>query len=475
MSKLLRRTRQIVRGLGLVVGLVVGLVIGLLWLATPPTAVARPAPAGLAKVQDLRRKLRSRHKRVRRKTLRKLQHSFDAKPEVVRALAPLVRRLAKRDPDCQVRTEALQTLVWRRRDLGGKPHGLLLRALADNCPLANARGADWLDTAAPTYRRRVVARLMALARRSSFYHVQCSALIALGKLRVKKATKLMARALAVGAKTGLGGYGTGYTVPGRSMPHCAVQALQDLHGQGSKKWLAALTKKRDAVVQKLKNKSLSKDQRRLLYVEYWRLHALVLSRTIRLRPLPTTKQVRQWRNRMSKRGYVTASPASLCLSSKTCPAGTSCLHMACVTQARALKVYQTYRKSRRRGRRRPKRGWRNYDNSLAVRLGLGMGGAGHLANLLRRRNQPPPGPPKRWLVLRKRARTAWMAGQCNKAIGLARRSYKLHPSNLSASVIGYCACSIKNASLARWAYRRLRSISRKGIVRACRRKGIKLP
>jgi len=451
------------------------IVIGLLAVASSPTALARTPKLGLKDVPRLRRQLRSSKVRVRMDALHVLWFGPDSEAKVLRALAGLVRRLSKKDASCRVRTEALRVLIHRRKDIARSPVRAVLHALADKCPHANARGADWMVPLTTTQRRTAVSRLMRLARRSAFYHVQCSALIALGKLHVKKAERLMARALAVGAGTGLSGMGVGYQHSVPTLPQCATLALQCLHGQGGRKGLAALKKKRDAIVQKLKNKSLSKNQRRLLLVDYWRYHVQVLKLTIRRRPPPTVQQVRRWRDGMSRRGYVTASPAALCLSSTSCPKGKLCLHMACVDEAHALKVYQTYRKSIRRRRRRARRGWSNNDSALAVRLGLGMGNARYLANLLYRRSLPPPGAPKRWLTLRNRARRHWMAGQCGKTIKLARQSYKLHPSTLTASLIGYCACSIGNASLARWAHRRTRSSTRRSLVRACGRKGIKLP
>jgi hypothetical protein len=453
---------------------IVGLagVIGLGAVASPPAALARTTKLGLKDVPRLRKLLRSPKMKVRLDGLHKLW--FDTDSKALRVLAGRVRRLLKKDPKCRVRAEALRVLITRKKQIGRSHGRAILHALADSCPYANARGADWIKGLTTTQRRTAVSRLMRLARRSSFYHVQCSALIALGKLGVKKAEKLMARALAVGAGTYLGGEGASYQHGVPTMPQCATQALQYLHGQGGRKGLAALKKKRDTIVKKLKNNSLSKNRRRLLYVDYWRYHTQIIRLRIRGRPAPTTQQVRQWRDRMSKRGYVTPSPAALCLSSSHCPKGKICLHMACVVGARALKVFQTYRK-RLRGRRRARRGWRNNDSALAVRLGLGMGGASYLFNLLYRRSLPPPRPPKRWLTLRNRARSLWLAGQCKKSIKLARQSYKLHPSTSSATLVGYCACSIRDASLARWAYRRVRSLTRKSIVRSCAHKGIKLP
>jgi hypothetical protein len=462
------------QGIGKLVGGLV-IVIGQLAVASPPTALARTPKLGVKDVPRLRRQLRSPKMRVRLDVLKKLWFSPDSEVKVLRALAGLVRRLMKKDPSCRVRAEALRVLIHRRKDIGRNPVRAVLHALADKCPHANARGADWMVPLTTTQRRTAVFRLMRLARRSSFYHVQCCALIALGKLRVKKAEKLMARGLAVGAGTRLSGGGVGYQHSVPTLPQCATLALQYLYGQGGRIGLVALKQKRAAIVQKLKSKSLSKNRRRQLYVDYWRYHVQVLKLTIQSRPPPTVQQVRRWRDRMSRRGYVTASPAALCLSSTSCPKGKSCLHMACVDEARALKVYQTYRKRSRRRRRRARRAWSNNDSALVVRLGLGMGNAGKLANLLYRRSLPPPGAPKLWRTLRNRARRHWLAGQCNKAIGLARQSYQLHPSTLSATLVGYCACSIRDASLARWAYRRTSSITRKSLVRACGRKGIKLP
>ena len=89
---------------------------------------------------------------------------------------------------------------------------------------------------------------------------------------------------------------------------------------------------------------------------------------------------------------------------------------------------------------------------------------------------PPPragGPTAAELT--KKARTAWMAGQCGKAISLAKKANRKKYSSSNIRIIGVCACTLRRKSTARWAYKRLRGGQRNNIMQFCKSKGINLP
>jgi hypothetical protein len=449
--------------------------LGVLAAASPPSAWARrPARAGPVEVRALRAKLRSADPKVRQEALSTLQSFFDSKVETVRALAPMVRHLVAKDPSCRVRVEALRVLILRGKQLRMSPHRAILRALADACPIAQARGAGWMVALPFGARAKVVRRLVSLARSSPYYHVQCSALLALGKLRAKQAEKLMARALTVGAGTGLRGGRTSYQLQPRTMPQCAVQALERLRAPKTNA-SQSLVNRRDALAKKLRSKLPPKERKRIL-LEYWRLHVEVIRRSIRQPPPVTVDQVRRWRNRLSKRGLVRPSPPALCLRSDSCPVGQACLHMSCVPNARALKAYRVYRQRRPLGRRKARRAWSNVEDPLAVRMGLGMGAVSWLGGLARRRPRARvSGRARHHWELRKRALRLWMQNRCPESIRLARQAYQLKPSTFVANLIGFCACQLGNAVLARWAYRRVHRVHRKQLGSFCQRKGVRVP
>jgi pSer/pThr/pTyr-binding forkhead associated (FHA) protein len=74
-----------------------------------------------------------------------------------------------------------------------------------------------------------------------------------------------------------------------------------------------------------------------------------------------------------------------------------------------------------------------------------------------------------------KARTAWLAGQCGKAIRLARKANRRKFSTRHVSIIGACACTLRRKSTAKWAYKILRGGQRNMLLQICRSKGIELP
>jgi len=73
------------------------------------------------------------------------------------------------------------------------------------------------------------------------------------------------------------------------------------------------------------------------------------------------------------------------------------------------------------------------------------------------------------------ARAAWLAGQCGKAIKLARKANRRKFSTRHVSIIGACACSLRRKGTAKWAYKILRGGQRNMLLQICRSKGIELP
>ena len=73
------------------------------------------------------------------------------------------------------------------------------------------------------------------------------------------------------------------------------------------------------------------------------------------------------------------------------------------------------------------------------------------------------------------ARAAWLAGQCGKAIKLARKANRRKFSTRHVSIIGACACSLRRRGTAKWAYKILRGGQRNMLMTICRSKGIDLP
>lgn len=73
------------------------------------------------------------------------------------------------------------------------------------------------------------------------------------------------------------------------------------------------------------------------------------------------------------------------------------------------------------------------------------------------------------------ARQAWLAGQCGKAIKLARKANRRKFSKRHVSIIGACACTLRRKSTAKWAYKILRGGQRNMLLQICRSKGIDLP
>jgi len=74
-----------------------------------------------------------------------------------------------------------------------------------------------------------------------------------------------------------------------------------------------------------------------------------------------------------------------------------------------------------------------------------------------------------------KARAAWLAGQCGKAIKLARKANRRKFSTRHVSIIGACACTLRRKSTAKWAYKILRGGQRNMLLQICRSKGIELP
>ncbi len=74
-----------------------------------------------------------------------------------------------------------------------------------------------------------------------------------------------------------------------------------------------------------------------------------------------------------------------------------------------------------------------------------------------------------------KARAAWLAGQCGKAIKLARKANRKKFSTRHVSIIGACACTLRRKSTAKWAYKILRGGQRNMLLQICRSKGIELP
>jgi len=74
-----------------------------------------------------------------------------------------------------------------------------------------------------------------------------------------------------------------------------------------------------------------------------------------------------------------------------------------------------------------------------------------------------------------KARQAWLAGQCGKAIKLARKANRRKFSTRHVSIIGACACTLRRKSTAKWAYKILRGGQRNMLLQICRSKGIELP
>ena len=93
-------------------------------------------------------------------------------------------------------------------------------------------------------------------------------------------------------------------------------------------------------------------------------------------------------------------------------------------------------------------------------------------------SDPPVSPvlvgPNTAATFYKRARSAWLAGQCSKAIRLAKRANKKKHSSRHWSIIGACSCSLRRRGEAKRALAVLRGGQRNMIIQICRSKGITL-
>lgn len=244
-------------------------------------------------------------------------------------LAPYIRKLLT-DPSCVVRYQALNWLMRQSRDLG-VPKKEIMAGIENDCPAHKDKALDGLPDAlgdeAPD--EELVAKLMEWAAESPYYFIRCSALKALGKLKVKQAEKLMAAALEYPAGT----TSVVYYLDGRSpysfnlaestMPACGVRALSDLYGknyQGS-----------------------------------------------------PVEQAKTWRTEMAKKRMVSKPPQKMCLSERDCEKDAEvCLNMECVPLAKAEKDFWRLELLKRCRTEPESPPWKNFVDPRFVEAGFGL-------------------------------------------------------------------------------------------------------
>ncbi len=244
--------------------------------------------------------------RIRSSALSLVSHGL--KPDQFSKVLPFIKKLFQ-DSSCVVRRMALVALVTNRRKMRKPTVGSIQKALDDECPAVRAYAMRNVDALIPLARpkgtgekpgvdKAVVDKLMAAAEKSPYFLEQCAALMGLGRLKVTKAEKLMAKALDVAAIPSLTVYYQTERIPytfsnHSSMPACAADSL------------TALTGKRFSG-----------------------------------RPLD---RVKGWKAELAKKRLTRRAPKGFCLGGRDCKKGEEvCLDMRCVPNAKAEKAYWKY-------------------------------------------------------------------------------------------------------------------------------------
>lgn len=263
--------------------------------------------------------------RIRGKVLNFLWIS--APKEMVKKLKPYLFHLLK-DPSCIVKSEAFTVLFYNKSSLDVNLQKLAVDSVKDHCPTLQSAGAEKMPAAAKTD-KTVTDRLLALAQKSPLYLVQCQALKALGRLKVKQAEKLMIKALTVEANTAMVLYykkpRSPYTfnIRSASMPACGARALSLLHGKTP--------------------------------------------------PKENLEEVRQWLTELSKAKRAPKPAKKLCIHYKYCKDKVEvCLHMQCVPYKRAVKAYWDYVKFNRCVKKPKDAPYTNWVEPARVLSGFGL-------------------------------------------------------------------------------------------------------
>jgi hypothetical protein len=271
--------------------------------------------------------------------------AWGVKDAAIKKAAPFMRVLIK-DKSCNVRRRALNVLSGKRMKLGLKLQKELLVAFSDPCPAVQALAMQNLHTVVDRKNpdKKIVDQLVTRAKKSPFHLIRCAAMLALGRLKVAKAEKLIAAALADASRPSITvSYADGrttytYTVHS-SMPSCAADALTAMTGR------------------KQKGKNLD--------------------------------QVRQWRLEMSKRKLSTRAPKNFCLDRKHCKEDQICMNMKCTGLKTAAAAYWKYAEIKHCMPRAPRIKWRNFTDAASEKAGFALHWMAHwkLRNHLRKKDQ----------------------------------------------------------------------------------------
>jgi hypothetical protein len=252
---------------------------------------------------------------------------ISAPNETVKKLKPYLFHLLK-DTSCIVRSESFKVMYWKRSALEVDIQKVAVDAIKDNCPSLQSTGAEKL-TAKAKVDKAAKDRLLFLAGKSPLYQVQCQALKALGRLKVKAAENLMVKALTVEASTAMVLYYQKprspytYNIRSSNMPECGARALSLLHGKTP--------------------------------------------------PKEEVEEVRQWLTELSKAKRAPKPAKKLCIHYKQCKDKKEvCLHMQCVPYKRAVKAYWDYVKFNRcvKGPKDPP--YKNWVEPARVLSGFGL-------------------------------------------------------------------------------------------------------
>ncbi len=290
---------------------------------------------------------------VRRATFRTASQASGA---ALKRLVPILIK-ATRDPSCNVRFAALQTLRQHASEVDVDLRPDVDRALKDSCPLLQAWGAHQatglVDESNPgplllaTFRRLL---------RSPYAQVRCATFLALGRLRVQGALRplaerAMAHALLQETSTALVVYdrhpraSVTHDHPYyATLPACAARALTLLH----RKPRASLATQG-----------------------------------------PTARtEVRAWRRRLRRRYHLARPPATLCLAARHCNASEVCSRFTCHRLDQRVDAYWAYVHRRHCAERKPDpdRPWHDFTDPVyrASGFGLDEDGPGRIADALRK-------------------------------------------------------------------------------------------
>ncbi len=266
--------------------------------------------------------------------------AYGLKRDQFEQVLPFIKKLHK-DPSCVVRRMALAALVTNRRKMSKPPVGCLKAALKDECPAVRAyamRNIDALVRAAapakgkpaaqpPAADKEVVDMLMQAAEKSPYFLERCAALMGLGRLKVAKAEKIMAKNLDLAAIPSLTVYYVSERIPytfsnHSSMPACAADAL------------TALTGKRF--------------------------------------PGRPIERVKAWKAELAKKHLTRKAPKGFCLGGRDCKKDAEvCIDMKCVPNAKAAKAYWKFVELHHCAKRKTAK-WSNFLDEDRLAAGFGL-------------------------------------------------------------------------------------------------------